>query len=108
VASTSPTLKKSKRLRYNGKAFMVASPSFFVALPPFETYSVSFCFFSHATYKTAFFFLFFFFSFFFSKYFSQAKWSKFLNADIMKTPKICTYSPKNSKTKFEFYALSKG
>ena len=88
---------------------MVASPSFFVALPPFGTYSVSFCFFSHATYKTAFFFLFFpFFSFFFSKYFIEAERSKIFKADSMKTPKIYTYSPKNATTEFELYALSKG
>jgi hypothetical protein len=56
-----PTLnKKSKRLRHNGKANMVASPSFFVALPPFGTYSVSFWLFCPATFSKAFFFFCFF------------------------------------------------
>lgn len=88
---------------------MLAPPSFFVALPPFGTYSVSFCFFSHATFKTAFFFLFFpFFSFFFSKCFIEADRSKIFKADSMKTPKIYTYSPKNATTAFDLYALSKG
>ena len=88
---------------------MVASPGFFVALPPFGTYSVSFCFFCHATYHTAFFFLFFpFFPFFFSKYFIEAERSKIFKADSMKTPKIYTYSPKNQKSEFDLYALSKG
>lgn len=84
-----------------------------ICLSPFGTYSVSFWFFSHATYGIAFFFFLF---FFFVKILcakrsevqARTKADTNFKASIMHCPKVLSFNPKNQTHEFDLFILCKG